>query len=171
MAKILIVGKSGSGKSTLTKFLAGKGFKIGKFTTTRPQRDESESLIYDFTTKEEFMKRLNDVKIGKEKGRFKVWHVYGEKEWLYGITESEYDSCDVCEFTPAYLKQLSQEDLNTVLVIYFDVDDETRLRRAKGRKGDTDKFESRIASDNKQFEGFSTYDISIKDLFYKQLPV
>ena len=61
--------------------------------------------------------------------------------------------------TPSGLSHLAEEDRVESLIVYFNIQEEMRRRRLMQRNDGNDKVERRLAADEKDFEGFTDYDI------------
>jgi guanylate kinase len=82
--------------------------------------------------------------------------------WVYGTTKEQfYTKGAVFIMTPTGLSHLSESDRAESLVIYFDIDEETRERRMYERAGNADSVERRLAADRKDFKDFTNYDVKI----------
>jgi guanylate kinase len=146
MAKILIVGKRASGKDSIGKVLESKGLKKCVFNTTRPKRsNEEEGVDYFFS---------------ECKGKIMVEESYND--WVYALSEENWNSGDFAIFTPAYLKQIPADIREDCLVIYLDVPESVRRSRLQSRN-DADKVERRISADQIDFSDFHDYDWKILD--------
>jgi len=150
--RLILVGKAASGKDYARKICEqwlGMPYQVSY--TTRPPRDcEQNGLDYYFVTDEQFIEKID----ADEWYEFVVFN-----GWYYGTAKEQfYTKNSVFIMTPSGLSHLSKEDRADSLVIYFDIDEETRENRMYQRAGNADSDKRRIEADHKDFEGFSNYD-------------
>ena len=157
--KYIIVGPGASGKDWLQKKMIEMGYKPMKQYTTREKRDNETGDEYHFITDNEFKKMDDD-------GKFFSINFYAIG-W-YGISYKELMASDVAILSPANIFDLFRYYpglRNKFTIIYLDMPVELRRRRLAsrytGKVGDNN--ERRIASDERDFSGFTTWDICIKD--------
>lgn len=153
MSKIALVGKAASGKDFLKKKLIKRGMNFGVSTTTRPPREgEVDGVDYHFISEDLFLEHVayeNIVFYQKFNGH------------LYGITAQEFQSCDAVILNVEVLSTMPQEVRDSLFVIYLNIDDATRMVRMKERGFSDVQITERIYADNKQYDGFTGYDLMI----------
>ena len=64
--------------------------------------------------------------------------------------------------TPSGIAKLLPEDRKESLIVYLDIDEETRRLRLLGRR-DADSVERRLKADDEDFENFNDFDHRIVD--------
>jgi len=153
--RLILVGKAASGKDHARKICEqwlDMPYAIS-YTTRPPREDETNGRDYYFVSKNVF-----EYMLSKD-----LWYEYVVfNDWYYGTTREQMDTPgQVFIMTPIGLSHVSQQDRDESLVIYFEIDEETRRLRMYGRKGNADSVERRIEADNKDFENFTNYDIKI----------
>ena len=156
MNKIILVGKAAAGKDHMRKILQGRGFNYGVSYTTRPKRpNEIDGEDYFFLTKEEF----EDMKFENK------WYEYVEfNGWMYGTTRKQFhETCNLFIMTPKGIEHITPVDRKKCTIMYLDISDTTRCARLSERGDENDTIERRMYADNKDFENFTTYDISINN--------
>lgn len=157
--RIILVGKAASGKDYARKMLEEKSYVYAISYTTRPPRiGEVDGKDYFFITDKEFSKMTNQ----------NIWYEYVQfNGWYYGTTKEQfYDTGHLFVMTPKGLSHLSQKDRNESLVIYFDINENTRKERIYLRQGNADTVERRLNADSVDFANFKNYDIIISDENY-----
>lgn len=155
-SRIILCGKAASGKDHLRKILEGRGFKYGVSYTTRPPRQgEIDGRDYYFIDEAEF-KDLIEQNFFYEHVSFNGWY-YGtsREQWL--------KTDDVFIMTPSGISKLHAADRKTSFIIYIDIPIDIRRERLGGRKDANDAIERRIQADERDFEGFTDFDIRITD--------
>jgi guanylate kinase len=154
--RIILCGKAAAGKDHLRKILEGRGFRYGVSYTTRPPREgEIDGIDYFFLDESEF----NDL---IEQGFF-YEHV-DFNGWHYGTSKEQWhETDDVFVMTPSGIRKLHAADRKSSFIIYIDIPIEIRRERLCGRNDANDIMERRIQADERDFEGFSEYDIRITD--------
>ena len=151
--KIIIIGKAASGKDFLQKKLVLNGWIPLRQYTTRPIRPNETGDEYHFVTEEEF-DNISD----------KLMSVQCFVGWKYGFHINEALESDVMIFSPANFFSINisvdskiEELLNNSIVVYLDIDEETRRERLSkryvGGKED-DSLERRLQADKKDFKYF-----------------
>ena len=154
--RIILSGKAASGKDHARKILEGLGFNYGISYTTRPPRDvEVNGVDYHFLSRKEF-----DVMISR-----KEWYEYVDfNGWSYGTTNEQFHgSCDTFIMTPHGISEIKEKDRDDCLILFFDIDDESRRERLVGRNDSDDKMERRMEADTKDFSDFTDWDVKISD--------
>lgn len=152
--RIILIGKGGSGKDHLRKILEDNGLNYCISHTTRPIReDEKDGKDYFFVDESIFLLMI-------ENGDFYENVVFNT--WYYGTSKEEFKKKDLLIMTPKGISALSKEDRESSIVIYIDIDEETRRKRISTRK-DADQAERRLKSDFLDFEKFDDFDASISD--------
>lgn len=159
--RIILVGKGASGKDHARNILTDVlGMTYGVSYTTRPARDgEVDGQDYYFRTNQFFA----------EKEAKNEWFEYVEfNGWLYGTSKDQfYGDCNVFIMTPKGLSHLSEEDRQDSLVVFFDIDAETRKARMIERKGNADSIDRRIQADEEDFKNFDDYNIIVTNPNYQ----
>lgn len=154
--RIIIVGAAASGKDHLRKKLESRNFKYAISYTTRPPREgEVDGRDYFF---------IDSVKAFEmiQSGEFFEYVMFNG--WLYGTSVEQWQQKDdesVYIMTPTGLSHVNEEDRKECLVIYTDIDIETRRKRLQKREMPGDSLERRIEADEKDFKNFTNYDIRI----------
>lgn len=151
--RIVLCGPAASGKDFFRKRLENeRGLEYAVTVTTRPPRPgEEDGVDYHFLSQEEAERMKKD-------GEFVEWADF--YKWTYGTPRSEFDEKELFIMTPTGLAQLSNEDRDSSLVMYFDIPEEVRYRRLLNREM-AQPVDSRMKDDREQFEGFNDYDIRI----------
>ena len=144
MCKVIaLVGASSSGKDTLFRNVCALTSKVTPLisTTSRPMRNgEKEGREYNFVSKEEMNKMLNEDKFVE----VRAYNVATLETWYYGL---EKDSIDL-ESNNTYIvivdieglkkikKYLSENGLRDNLVsVFVDCSAHIRMQRALSREG------------------------------------
>lgn len=153
--KTIIVGKTASGKDYLKNRLKQRGLKASVNCTTRPVRDdEQDGVDYHFLTDEEFKEGIKqDLFIEYEKFN----------NWYYGTPVDEFEKSDVMIMNVNGVNQLSPNIRQQCMVIFLDIDAETRKMRLNEREDSNDSIERRMHADDEQFKQFINYDVRITD--------
>ncbi len=155
--KIILVGKGSSGKTLLKKRFIERGFKESISYTTRPPRDgEHDGIDYHFIDDATFLSMI-------EKKEFVEWNFYSDKKWYYGTTLREFNKSEIFILTPSGVKSLSNEDRKKCFVIYLDVPLKVRKQRLNDRGDESDLPARRLRTDEKDFKGFTDYDMLVKN--------
>lgn len=155
-SRIILVGKAAAGKDHLRKILEGRGFKYGVSYTTRPPRPgEIDGRDYYFLEENEF-KTLIDSGFFYEHVTFNGWY--------YGTSKEQwFQTDDVFIMTPSGVSKLHAADRKHSFIIYIDVPVEIRRQRLSERNDNNDSIERRLEADERDFIGFTDYDIKITD--------
>jgi guanylate kinase len=136
---IVISAPSGAGKSTLCRALQEKypEIQFSVSSTTRPKRDyERDGYDYDFITKEEFLKKVQDNKFIE----FEIVHGY-----YYGtpkanidnaITQNQYLLLEVDVNGALKIKGAYQEHAVTIFITLSSVDDILKRLRKRGTESE-----------------------------------
>lgn len=161
MKRLIIVGKGGSGKDHLRKILQDRGFKYCVSHTTRPPREgEVNGKDYHFISVDaanhEFIRT----------GNFYEYVIFNG--WIYCTSLSEFNSSNLFIMTPSGLLSMKPQDRKESIVLYLDIDEQTRRSRLS-KRNDADKLERRLEADYEDFKDFKDYDVSITDPFFKDL--
>jgi guanylate kinase len=152
--RIIVAGKGGSGKDHLVKLLKDRGFIYSVSHTSRPPREgEIDGLDYYFVSYDE----ANEMSIS---GKFYECVIFNN--WFYGTSLDEFYRANLFIMTPSGIGKLKPEDREQSLVVYIDIDRETRRSRLSNRR-DSDNAERRIKADDIDFSDFCDYDIRIED--------
>lgn len=151
--RIILVGKGGSGKDHLRKILEKGGFKYCVSHTTRPIREnEIDGRDYFFIQPEDLGDTSTLSKIFYEWTKF--------NDWFYGTSFLEFVTSDLFIMTPSGIAKLREDDRKESVIIFVDIDEQTRRKRLESR-ADADKADRRIKADEDDFLGFKDYDYSI----------
>lgn len=155
-SRIILCGKAASGKDHLRKILEGRGFKYGVSYTTRPPRPgEIDGKDYFFLEECEFKDLI-------EQGFFYEYVTFNG--WFYGTSKEQwYTTDDVFIMTPTGISKLHAADKKSSFVIFIDIPTEIRRERLKQRNDNNDSIERRLEADDKDFIGFTDFDIKITD--------
>jgi guanylate kinase len=151
--KIVLVGKAASGKDYLKKKLIKQGVQFGISTTTRPPREgEVDGVDYHFVNKNQFLTYVDH-------GLIVFYQEFNNH--YYGITKEEFKACDAVILNVEVLSKMSTEMRKSLFVIYLNIDILIRMERMKERDLSSKNVNQRIYVDNKQYEGFTNYDLMI----------
>jgi guanylate kinase len=150
--RVIVVGKGGSGKDHLRKILVENGFKYCISHTTRPIREgEENGKDYWFIESSELTSMAD-----------KFYEAVYFNSWFYGTSIEEFDSSNLFIMTPKGISKLKSEDRKESLVIYLNIDEETRRKRLEGRR-DSDDVKRRLEADFHDFLEFTDFDTEIND--------
>jgi len=153
--RVILVGKSAAGKDHARKICQQwLGMKYQVSYTTRPPRDgEEHGVDYYFVEKTTFEEMISQ----------NLWYEYVMfNGWYYGTSKTQMEEANsVFIMTPAGLSHLSIPDRKESIVIYFDIDEETRRARMERRGGNADSVDRRIEADRLDFETYTDYDAVI----------
>ena len=150
--RVILVGGAASGKDYARKCLEAAGYVYQVSYTTRPPREgEVHGHDYFFISDDEFAEMTVEG----------VWYEHiSFNGWQYGTTKEQFKTeRSVLIMTPSGLSHLAEEDRVESLIVYFNIQEEMRRRRLMQRNDGNDKVERRLAADEKDFEGFTDYDI------------
>jgi guanylate kinase len=157
--KIIILGHSGSGKDFLRKKLIEMGLKYSPKFTTRPMRiNEKNGEDYNFIDYNLYVNLHKEGNI-KTSQSFNIQGV----NWYYGVTKENWDNNQLFILTRNELEQLTIDERKKCFVVYLNIDKEIREKRLLERNDPNDSITRRIEADNKDFESFRDYDLSITD--------
>ena len=146
--RIILVGKGGSGKDHLRKMLEEKGFKYCVSHTTRPIRDgEENGKDYWYINSSELPEMADKFYEG----------VYFN-DWFYGTSLEEFNSSNLFIMTPKGIAKVKPEDRKESVILYINIDEETRRKRLEGRR-DADTVNRRLEADFQDFYDFTDYDL------------
>ena len=152
MKKIIIVGKAGAGKNFFKEFLLTKGYQMAISHTTRPMRGgEVQQEDYYFISRDLF-----EVSI-KNNMFFEHKEYDGD---IYGTSNRQMKKGNIFLFNPKKVLELPYNFKKHCVVVYLDIDKETRLERLKKRVNAKD-INQRIAADEIEFDGFKGWDIRV----------
>ncbi|MFW6311576.1 MAG: hypothetical protein ACOC1K_05010 [Nanoarchaeota archaeon] len=154
MPRIILVGPSASGKTHLRTILEYKGFHFNVSYTTREMRKDENQKSYNFISKEEFEKMINN-------NLFYEWGKYNGEYYGTGLKEWEEVKCFVME--PEGVSKISKEDRKRCFIIYIDPPHWVREERMAERGWNEDKINKRIQTDIDKFSDFTDYDLIIRD--------
>jgi guanylate kinase len=153
---IILTGHSGSGKDTVSAALQSTGeFAPIIPHSTRAMRDnESEGNPYHFISDEQFLRMAVDNKFIEHKSYVTQFNGV-ESIARYGTAFDSIPDNKPSVITIGVLAGLNLKNLlgDRAILIYLDVDDDTREQRAKAR-GSFDKIEwdNRLAQDHERFK-------------------
>jgi len=150
--RLIIVGKGGSGKDHLRKILVERGFRYCVSHTTRPMREgEENGKDYWFIQSSDHVSMAGDFYEG-------VFF----NEWFYGTSKDEFNKSNLFIMTPGGVAKLSPGDREESLIVYLNIDEETRKNRLEARR-DADDVKRRLEADFQDFWEFRDFDFEIKD--------
>ena len=150
--RLIIVGKGGSGKDHLRKILVNKGFRYCISHTTRPIREgEEDGRDYWFIESSKLPEMAEDF-----------YEAVYFNNWFYGTSIKEFYSSNLFIMTPKGISKLKPEDREESIVLYLNIDEETRKKRLEERR-DADDVERRLQADFHDFHDFADFDCEIKD--------
>ena len=151
---ILLVGESASGKDRLANRLEQDGYKVLKSYATRPKR-EGEGNTHVFIINEEVSKYKDDMiaytKIGEGNEYFATLSQLYENQ-IYIIDPKGID----------YMNK-KIKDIKSI-VVYINVDEQTRIKRARKRGDKEEVWQKRFVDELNQFTEFkkkAKFDYSI----------
>jgi guanylate kinase len=148
--KIVIVGRGGSGKDFLRKKFESRGFRYCVSHTSRPIREgEVEGKDYKFTDVQFFSDNLPEF--------YEIDEFNG---WKYGTLVKDFQDSNLFIMTPRGVNHIKPEDRKNCFVIFIDPDKDTIRKRLLERR-DADSADRRIEADDKDFFGFSNYDMRV----------
>ena len=151
--KLVLVGKAAAGKDHLRKRLIERGFKFGVSCTTRPPRvGEQNGKDYFFLSEEQFLGLVNS-------GDMIEYQQFNG--WFYGLTREEFENSDVIILNREAVDMLPEEIRLKCMVMFLDIDKNTRLERMKERNDTADSLERRINADEQQYVGFENFDVRV----------
>jgi guanylate kinase len=151
--KLVLVGKAAAGKDHLRKRLIERGFKFGVSCTTRPPRvGEQNGKDYFFLTEDQFLELINS-------GDMIEYQQFNG--WFYGLTREEFENSDVIILNREAVDMLPEEIRLKCMVMFLDIDKDTRLERMKERNDTADSLERRINADEQQYVGFENFDVRV----------
>jgi len=154
--KIILVGAAASGKDYLADYLVKKGLSKSITYTTRPIRDgEVDGVVYNFIS-------INDFKEMESNSEFYEYENF-KKDWYYGSTNDDWDTCNLFIKTVGGIKQISDEDRKDCFVVFLDIPRDVRFNRLLERSDNNDLLERRMNSDDFDFDGFDDFDLRISD--------
>lgn len=159
---IILTGKTASGKDTVMAKLLERfpGFKRVITTTSRiPRGGEKNSSDYNFISKEDFKKRI-------EEGDFIEYVEYGGN--LYGTEKSQLisDTDLIWRIDPSRAGQIRDLIKNKkLLVIYLTVEDSVVLKRLRERGLSQQDIERRMREDKNFWEKYKdNYDFVVENV-------
>jgi guanylate kinase len=82
--------------------------------------------------------------------------------WFYGTSLSEFYSSNLFIMTPKGVEKLKSEDRDQSVILYLNIDEETRRSRLESRR-DADDVKRRLEADFVDFKDFTDFDFEIKD--------
>lgn len=152
--RIILVGKGGSGKDFFKEYLREKGYPVDvSYTTRKPRQGEVKGETYHYITEYQF-DNMDLDELFYESVTF--------NGWKYATTKKDWVDRSLCIKTPSGIKQLTKQDVDESIIVYFDIDRNVRFERLSKRK-DADDVGRRLAADTLDFHGFETFHIRITD--------
>lgn len=82
--------------------------------------------------------------------------------WFYGTSLVEFNTANLFIMTPKGVEKLKSEDRVESVILYLNIDEETRKSRLESRR-DADDVKRRLEADFADFLGFTDFDLEIKD--------
>jgi guanylate kinase len=157
--KLIIVGASGSGKDYALNTLRKNGLNCAVKYTTRPNRNfEENGIDYHFIKNDQFEKMI----INNTMCVYQSFNINNDI-WYYGFSSNSFQENDIFILTPKELLHLALDIRQNCIVLYLNIDKETRYNRLISRNDNNDDINRRILSDEKDFENFKEYDIQISN--------
>lgn len=151
--KLVLVGKAAAGKDHLRKRLTDRGFKFGVSCTTRPPRvGEQNGKDYYFLSEQDFLDLVN-------LGDMIEYQQFNG--WFYGLTRDEFQDSDVIILNREAVDMLPEDIRKECMVMFLDIDINTRLERMQERKDTADSLERRIMADEQQYVDFNNFDLRV----------
>lgn len=149
---IALYGASGSGKDTILKWIVSHYPKIKPIVscTTRPRREgEVEGVDYYYITEDQMAEQIMDGQM------LEATHFRG---WFYGtqVSALSEDTINIGVFNPAGLMALEENPDISLLKIYVDASDKTRLLRCLNREKnpDCDEIVRRFQTDKRDIKEY-----------------
>lgn len=172
---LILTGKTASGKDTIKNALLEKFPSLKRVVTTTsrlPRDNEKDGIDYHFLTKEEFKRKI-------QSGEFAEHVEYGGN--LYGTYKSELEAAatldtlwridpsragEVRQFiTRAFPKDIADQLIKNVRVIYIAVSDDVALQRLRERHLPEEEIKKRMADDKKIWDQYKdSYDYIIENV-------
>ena len=137
----LYIGKSGAGKDTALRADVKRGLLPIVSYTTRPMRvGEVPGVDYNFVTKEEFYRLIDDKALLEYRSYNTL--VQGQEDvWFYGTPKLDLSKDYVGVVTPEGVKAfIDYYGPNAIEIIYINTSDDIRKERAM-RRGSFDETE------------------------------
>jgi len=158
---ILLVGQSCSGKDSIASLLEKDGYKILKSYATRPMRDR-EGNTHIFIKPKDVYQYKNEIIAYTKIGNYE-----------YFSTKQQLFDADVYIIDPRGVKYLKSKVKNIkFVVIYINVSEEERRRRARNiRKDNENEIIKRFEGEKEQFDEFkinAEFDYSVKNYDVKK---
>lgn len=160
MTKVIaLIGKAGSGKDTILHAITNnnKFHEIVSCTSRPPREGETNGINYNFLSKEEFMKLVNEDKMLE-------WTEFNG--WYYGIQLSSLveDKINIGVFNIAGVKAFAANKDIDLKVYYIHASDKERLLRQLNRekKPNVKEIVRRFITDDADF-------MDINDIEYEML--
>lgn len=151
--KLVLVGKAAAGKDHLRKRLIERGFKFGVYCTTRPPRvGEQNGKDYYFLSEQDFLDLVN-------LGDMVEYQQFNG--WFYGLTRDEFQDSDVIILNREAVDMLPEDIRKECMVMFLDIDINTRLERMQERKDTADSLERRIMADEQQYVDFNNFELRV----------
>lgn len=147
----VIVGPSGGGKTTVETQMLKEGLgRVVSYTTREPRENEVNGTTYNFISKEEFNKMIDD-------GLMLEYQEFSGE--LYGMKD-EYDFKNKNYFTVVAvdgLKQLKENIPDIVTSIYLETSEDNCIDRMTTRGAKPQDIEKRLSHDREHFVNFEQY--------------
>jgi len=151
--RIILVGKAASGKDFFRDFCNKNGMVVDVGYTTRGIRDgEIHGYTYHYVEESEFLEV-----------DFKEHVEFNSNR--YGTSKKSWEDSQIFVMEKTAVESMSEEDRNSSVVIYFNVDKDVRLSRMS-KRSDSNKIESRLEFDDDMFKDFLNWDINITNPKY-----
>lgn len=155
-----IVGESSSGKDSIANELEQQGYKVLKSYATRPRRlNESDTHI--FISKEEVKQYKDDMVAYTKIG-----------EYEYFSTQQQLQECDIYIIDPRGIDYLKEKITNIrIVTIYINVNEFTRIQRARLRSDNEIERIKRFIAEYDQFKDFKThanFDYSVSNIDFNK---
>ena len=151
--RIFLVAKAASGKDFLREKFVNRGFRSSVSYTTRPPRpNERDGVDYFFISWDQFESmKANDAF---------SWYLPFNNQ-MYATSRASFDNDDVFLVVPKTISDMTQEERSRTLVIFLDIDLETRKDRLSKRDMPGDTADRRLTADEEDFANFTDFDIRI----------
>ncbi|MFT6125740.1 MAG: guanylate kinase [Flavobacteriaceae bacterium] len=154
--RIILSSKAAGGKDYFRDYL-NQHEPLDISYTTRPKRiGEKEGYTYNYISQEKFL-NMHENNYFLEAVNF--------NNWWYGTSMDNWMTKNIFIMTPSGVKCIPEEDRKDCIIVYFDIPVEIRKERLSERS-DADSVDRRILADEKDFEGFSNFDIRVTNPTY-----
>lgn len=156
---IVLLGPSGSGKNAIAAYLCDHyGFRHVKAYTTRPIRNATDALEYNFITNVDADNMKNEI-VGDRT------YTTTKGKWRYFFSDFDFaeDVNSVVIMPPDVYREIKGLIPN-VFVVYLDIDGGERMRRLLIRGDDYNEIIRRIESDKRDFMDIHEHYKDVCDL-------